>query len=75
MTPDWNTDMSAAPRDGICILATVDGETRIIGWGKVLHIPLYGWVLLDQGPEDVELCKPTAWMPLPEPMKEAPDGK
>lgn len=48
-------------------LGIVDGEVRIISWGKTSHVPMHGWILVDQGPEDADLCSPTHWMPLPTP--------
>jgi hypothetical protein len=58
--------IETAPRDAV-LLGVVDGEVRLISWGKTSHIPLYGWNLADQGPEDYDLCEPTHWMPLPAP--------
>lgn len=58
--------MDTAPRDRM-ILATVDGKVRFVAYGKTSHVPLYGWCLADQGVEDYDLCKPTAWMPIPLP--------
>jgi len=51
------------------ILGVVDGEVRVISYGKTSHVPMYGWCLADQGPEDFDLCNPTHWMPLPDPPK------
>lgn len=64
----WRT-MESAPPSGR-VLGLVDGDVRIIGWAKTSHIPFYGWCLLDQGPEDCDLCKPTHWQPLPSPPGE-----
>ena len=58
--------IETAPKDG-AILAVVDGRVRIVRFGKTSHVPLYGFCLADQGAEDFDLCKPTHWMPLPEP--------
>ena len=61
--------IETAPRDAGCLLGWVEGVVRFIQWGKTSHVPLYGWCLADQGPEDFDLCTPTHWMPLPEPPK------
>ena len=73
MTTDWNHDMDAAPREGTRMLAVVDGDVRVCAWGKTSHVPLYGWLLVDQGAEDADLCAPASWMPmpLPDPPKES----
>lgn len=47
------------------LLGLVGGRVRLIRWGKTSHVPLYGWCLADQGPEDFDLCKPDGWLPLP----------
>lgn len=60
---EWR-DMKTAPENKT-ILAIVDGQVRLVRWCKTSHVPIYGWNLADQGPEDFELCKPTKWMPLP----------
>lgn len=60
-------DMKSAPRDGTRILAVVKGRVRFVQYGKTSHIPMYGFCLADQGVEDFDLCKPTEWMPVPEP--------
>ena len=49
------------------VLGVVDGQVRVILWGKTSHIRMYGFCLADQGPEDFDLCEPTHWMPLPSP--------
>jgi hypothetical protein len=46
-------------------LGLVDGVARVIAWGKTSHVPMYGWCLADQGPEDFDLCEPKGWLPLP----------
>lgn len=58
-----------APRDGTRFFAIVDGKRRLALWGKTSHIPLWGFILVDQGAEDCDLCEPTHWMPLPLPPK------
>jgi hypothetical protein len=64
---DWQP-IDTAPKEGpFPMLGIVDGSVRLIYFGKTSHVPLYGWNLADQGPEDCELCSPTHWMPLPEP--------
>ena len=60
----WYDDMSAAPMD-VPLLAVVEGDVRVIKWGKTSHVPIYGWCLADQGAEDFDLCEPTAWQPMP----------
>ncbi|CAO3358701.1 Lar family restriction alleviation protein [Azospirillum palustre] len=60
----WRS-MGSAPKDGTRFLAAVDDEWRFVRWGKTSHIPIYGFCLADQGPEDADLCSPSGWMPLP----------
>lgn len=62
----WRT-MESAPKDGRRFLAVVDGAVRLVSYGKTSHVPLYGFCLADQGPEDYEICEPTLWHPLPAP--------
>jgi hypothetical protein len=64
---DWHT-METAPRNRR-ILGVVDGEVRFIMWGKTSHLPLTGFCLADQGPEDFDICEPTKWMEIPDPQK------
>lgn len=61
----WQS-MDTAPKVVGRIIGAVEGRARFICWGKTSHVPLYGWILTDQGPEDADLCQPTAWMPLPD---------
>jgi hypothetical protein len=61
--------IETAPRDGRHFLAVVEGEVRRVYHGKTSHVPLYGFCLSDQGPEDCDLCEPTRWRPLPTPPK------
>lgn len=61
--------MTTAPQTGR-FLASVDGEVRVVAWGKTSHVPIYGFCLADQGPEDFDLCKPQAWQPLPDALKD-----
>ncbi len=61
--------MESAPKDRR-ILGAVSGQTRVILWGKTSHVPMYGFCLADQGPENFDLCKPTHWQPLPPPPSE-----
>ncbi|MFC5353576.1 DUF551 domain-containing protein [Azospirillum himalayense] len=63
---NWQ-DIASAPRDGTRFLAVVDGDVALVFWGKTSHVPIYGFCRADQGPEDADLCDPTAWMPLPPP--------
>jgi hypothetical protein len=51
--------------EGVRCLGLVNGVARVIAWGKTSHVPMYGWCLADQGPEDFDLCEPTGWLPLP----------
>lgn len=55
-----------APRDGTSLLGVTpyDFDARIFAWGKTSHLPLYGWVYIDQGVEDREPCFPTHFIPL-----------
>ena len=63
--PDgWRDDMENAPRDQT-LLGVVEGDVRLIRWGKTSHVPMFGWNLADQGVEDFDLCDPTHWLPLP----------
>ena len=61
--------IGTAPKNGARFIAAVDGcvRVRIVSWGKTSHVPLYGFCLADQGPEEFDLCEPTHWMPLPDP--------
>lgn len=43
-----------APHYGPPHLGVVDGEVRLIRWGKTSHVPLYGWCLADQGAEEFD---------------------
>lgn len=70
---EWNFDMDAAPREQT-LLGSVDGEVRLIRWTKTSHVPIYGWCLVDQGAEDCDLCKPSAWQPLPTPPASSGGG-
>lgn len=69
-------DIASAPKDGTHILAVVDGDVRTVAWGKTSHVPLYGFCLADQGVEEFDLCKPTAWQSRPKPPVSAskPEG-
>ena len=62
---EWQP-MSTAPKDDR-FLAMVEGDIRVVRYGKTSHVPIYGWVLVDQGAEDCDLCEPTCWHPLPHP--------
>lgn len=59
--------IESAPKVVGRIMGAVDGRARFICWGKASHVPMYGWVLTDQGPEDCDPCEPTHWQPLPTP--------
>lgn len=59
-----------APKDGRRILAVYGGQTRVFQYGKTSHVPLYGFCLADQGPEDFDLIDENqikGWQPLPSP--------
>lgn len=64
--PVWRP-METAPKDGTDIFAYVDECRTLVHWGKVSHLPIYGWIDLVGDPEDRDLCNPTHWMPLPSP--------
>jgi len=66
--PQWQP-IETAPKNK-CFMAVVDGCVRLVSWGKTSHVPMWGWCLADQGAEDFDLCRPTHWMPLPQPPKE-----
>ena len=58
--------MDTAPKDGSDFLAVVNGARVICRWGKVSHVPIYGWIdLVLSDVEDLDLCDPECWMPLP----------
>lgn len=62
--PLFPSDTVTPPRDRR-ILAVVDGEVRIVLYGKTSHVPLYGFNLADQGPEEFDLCEFDLWMEMP----------
>lgn len=66
---DWQ-DISTAPKDGTRILVVHEGQTRIALWGKTSHVPIYGFCLSDQGPEDFDLVYVDLWQPLPSPPRD-----
>ncbi|BEV43992.1 hypothetical protein CRBSH125_01750 [Afipia carboxidovorans] len=62
--------ISEAPKDGQRILAIYGGQTRIVQYAKTSHVPLYGFCLADQGPEDFDIVpesKIAGWQTLPSP--------
>lgn len=61
---EWQ-EIETAPKDGSHFFGLVENERRLCMWGKTSHIPLYGWILIDQGVEDCDLCEPTKWYPFP----------
>ncbi len=65
---EWQP-IETAPRDKGYLLGWVEGTVRFIQYGKTSHVPLYGWCLADQGPEEFDLCHPSHWMPIPEAPK------
>lgn len=58
--------MSDAPRDCV-FLGLVDGHIRLVSYTKASHIRMHGFCLIDQGSEDIDICYPTHWRPLPAP--------
>lgn len=64
--------IETAPK-GVRVLVFDGTDVFESSWGKVSHVPIYGWLNLHNGPEDVELLdpRPTHWMPLPEPPEAA----
>lgn len=47
-----------------------DGTYVVVSvWGKVSHVPIYGWLDLYSDVENIDLLSPhpTHWMPLPYP--------
>jgi hypothetical protein len=68
----WQDIATAKKDENKRILAVVNGEVRIIAYGKTSHVPIWGWCLADQGAEEFDLCEPTHWMPMPTPP--APGG-
>lgn len=64
--PEWLPINADTPRDRP-ILVIYEGRTRVARYGKTSHVPLYGFCLADQGPEDFDLVDVSIWQPLPEP--------
>ena len=64
--------IETAPHDGTDVLVW-NGDVRTISmWGKVSHVPTYGWLdMVWADIEDADLLdpQPSYWMPLPEPPK------
>ena len=65
----WQT-IDSAPKDGSDFISYVDGCRTLVHWGKVSHVPIYGWIDIVGDPEDRDLCYPTHWQPLPPPPSE-----
>ncbi len=61
-------DIETAPK-GKHVLVWDGIGVSISFWGKVSHVPIYGWLWLYADCEDISLMdpKPTHWMPLPPP--------
>lgn len=62
------------PQDGSRFLAVVDGDWRLVAYGKTSHLPITGWILVDQGAEEADLCEFTEWRPLPPLPEREPDA-
>ena len=60
---DWR-NIKLAPKDGTRILVVYGDQTRVAQYGKTSHVPMYGFCLADQGPEDFELVEVKLWQPL-----------
>lgn len=74
LSPAGWRDIASAPEDGTTFIGWYCGAARIIRWGKTSHVPLYGFCLADQGPEDFDICSDdelSHWMPLPPPPAES----
>ena len=63
--------MDTAPRDGTRFVAYGMGldkngrmrrRVRMTWWGKVSHVPLYGWCW-GRDVEDISTWQPTTWRP------------
>lgn len=70
MTALYPTALEEAAKDGQRILAIYGGQTRIVQYAKTSHVPLYGFCLAEQGPEDFDIVpesKIAGWQPLPSP--------
>ena len=67
---EWQP-IEAAPQDGTRFMAAEwDGEGWVIGpcvWCKTPHVPMYGFHFTECGPEEMDLCQPEYWQPLPKP--------
>lgn len=46
--------IESAPRDCV-FLALVDGHVRFVSYTKASHLRLYGFCLMDQGSEDIDI--------------------
>lgn len=69
--------ISSAPKYEHVIVRGIDGIERQSYWGKVSHIPVFGWLdFSDNDPENTDLLKPepTEWRLMIEGVDEgAPD--
>lgn len=70
--PQWRP-IQTASRNGTKLFALLGREIRKVMYGKVSHVPIYGWILIDQGDEDADICASTHWMPLPQPPEASDD--
>ena len=75
MTQEWQP-IETAPKNKL-VLISDGGEVALSAWGKVSHVPIYGWLNLMLGPEDVEIIdmRPTHWMPIPAPPRATGEAK
>lgn len=62
--------METAPKN-VTLLGVVEDSVRLIRWCKTSHVPIYGWCVVDEGPEGADVCRPRFWQPLPPPPESA----
>ena len=64
---EWKP-IDTAPKDARVFVGLLPDKTiRFVAWCKTIHVPLYGWRLVDQGAaENCDLCEPTHWLEVPE---------